>query len=65
MWKLHTNLINDLQVLIAFMTTTSHLVSKCITRFDPRCALNVPACSSLCLLSVVCLMPRDEILPPS
>lgn len=49
------NLINDVQVSIAFMTTTSHPVSKCVSRRDPRCTLNVPACSTLCLLSVACV----------
>ncbi len=53
-WKLQSNLINDLQVSTAFVTTASHLVSKCITRLDLRCTLNAPACSTLCLFRAEC-----------
>jgi len=60
MWKLQTNLINDLQVSIVFLSTSGRLVSKCIPRLDPRNTLYVPMCSNLCLFSAVCVMPRDE-----
>lgn len=63
LWKLQTNFTNDLQVWTAFMTTASHLVSKCITRPDPRWTLSVPACSTLYLLyaeqACVCVRARN------
>ena len=74
--KLKTNLINDLQVPIAFMTTASHLVSKCISILDPRCTIKCSSMSrslfiqcrvSVCVCECVCvrtqcncIMPRDK-----
>ena len=50
-----------------------HRQSSCflsaLTDLTPRCTLNAPACSTLCLFNAdcvcVCVMPRDEFCPRS